>query len=214
VLYALLNSKFLSLVHYETRTSNNSINLFSNGKLLPYSELLMLSRQEIIIDAKILLPFWYTIPVISWIARFILAPAKKHKKQTTSRSHEKQQNTDYNTGTKSSRKQELKKAARSLEEKMVTPGSTLERDLSSYVHEWNRLISEDAQENLTEDINSLIRDYMRKTIRTLQSSHFTKDRVSNLAKTLVNSPALHNIRNKDALEMYIKLYIVKLIKNL
>lgn len=84
ILYALLHSNFLSLLYYEVVISKdsakNTLNLFGDGKLLPYSELLMLSRSEIITDAKILLPFWYTTPPISWVAGFILRPRKRKRK--------------------------------------------------------------------------------------------------------------------------------------
>ena len=83
ILYALLNSNFLSLIHYEARVNHDpisaKINLFANGTLLPYSELLVINRQELVSDAKILLPIWYTIPIISWIAALILKPSKKDK---------------------------------------------------------------------------------------------------------------------------------------
>ena len=218
VLYALLNANFLSLIHYESRISNDpsasKITLFSNGKLLPYSELLMISRQEIITDAKIMLPFWYTVPIISWIARFILKPSKTQKanyKNTTTVQLQEESEIDK---PKNSRRIEIRNAARSLEEQLIDPGSTLERELNSYEHEWNKLIGDKTRADLTEDINSLIRDYMRKIIRSLKGTTFTKERIDNLARTLVNSPALLKIHNKDALEMYIKLYIVKLCKNL
>jgi hypothetical protein len=220
VLYALLNANFLSLVHYESRISDDptasKIALFSNGKLLPYSELLMLSRQEIITDAKIMLPFWYTVPIISWIARFILKPSKTQRANLQKANSTNVQLQDENEANipKNSRRIEIRNAARSLEEQMVEPGSTLDRELTSYEHEWNKLIGDKTRADLTEDIDSLIRDYMRKVIRSLHGSTFTKERIDNLAKTLVDSPALLKIHNKDALEMYIKLYIVKLAKNL
>ena len=84
ILYALLNSNFLSLIHYEARVNHDAIitkiNLFANGTLVPYSELLMINRQSLVSDVKIMLPFWYTVPVISWIAALILKPSKKDKK--------------------------------------------------------------------------------------------------------------------------------------
>ena len=61
------------------------ISLFINGELLPYSEILLMDRTKLLSDAKILLPFWYSIPIFSWIARMILRPpkAKRGKKQKT-----------------------------------------------------------------------------------------------------------------------------------
>ncbi len=231
VLYALLNSNFLSLVHYEAGLSEENkdparINLFSNGKLIPYSEMLMLNRQEIVTDAKILLPWYYTVPVISWIAALILRPSKKDRKNQEAKSQEQKRKAAFevpaaddipanskpsNTGD---RKKDLVNAAKQIESQLVPAGSSLDREISAYINQWNRMLSKDTKANLTEDVNSLIRDYLRKVIRTMQGSSFTLERIQNLSETLAKTPALSKIKDQDELIMYIQLYMVKLVKNL
>ena len=76
------------------------------------------------------------------------------------------------------------------------------------------MLSKDAYTNLTEDVNSLIRDYLRHIMRTLSAGTFSKERVENLAKTLVNTPALKKIPDKKALSEYIVLYILRLLSNM
>ncbi|OJF76747.1 MAG: hypothetical protein BKP49_05325 [Treponema sp. CETP13] len=219
VLYSLLHSNFLSLVHFESQSSNQQntkiINLFSNGKLLPYSQLLMLSRQEMVTDTKIMLPFWYTIPVISWIAKLLFMGSSSKRKNKDNKIQKKNElNFSKSSRNKFSGKNDLRGGALNLEKDLVDPGSTLERELISYEHEWNRLLNKKANENLTEDVNAYIRDYLRRTLRTLQGSTFSKTRINAIAKTLITSPGLQNIPEKEALEMYIKLYIIKIIKNI
>ena len=224
ILYALLNSNFLSLVHYEARVNHDQIvtkiNLFANGTLVPYSELLLINRQELVSDAKIMLPIWYTIPIISWIAALILKPSKKEKKRKQKSEELKAkkvlEENEENTSSpkKADRKTELRKSAISLEEKLVPEGSTLERELAAYVHQWNRILNKKLAMDLTEDVNSLIRDYIRKVIKTLQGSTFTMERIQNLAETLAKTPSLSKIQDKEQLTMYIQLYIVKLVKNI
>lgn len=222
VLYSLLNSNFLSLVHYESRSAQDvsisRLNLYSDGKLQPYSDLLMLSRQEILTDAKILLPFWYTIPIISWIAAFLLKRPKKIKAPKNEKIIEKTELKDDDENevkTKdSSRKEEFKNAAIKIEQELVPENSTLEREISSYAHQWNRLIDKVASANLTEDVNSLIRDYLRRVLRTTKSSNFTMGRIDDLASTLCRTPNLQKIKDQQYLHVYIKLYILKLVKNL
>lgn len=224
VLYALLNSNFLSLVHYESRVNHDpistKINLFANGTILPYSELLMISRQELVSDAKIMLPIWYTIPIISWIAALILKPSKKDKQRKKKSEELKNsivQESEEETPSKSKKsnpKQELKNAAKNLEESLVPDGSTLDRELSAYNHQWNRMLNKKLAMDLTEDVNSLIRDYIRKIIRTLHGSTFTLERIQNLATTLAKTPSLSKIQDQEQLIMYIQLYIVKLVKNI
>ena len=74
-----------------------------------------------------------------------------------------------------------------------------------------RLINAQAKANLAEDVNSLIRDYLRKTARTLRAATFTAERIEDLAKTLSESPNLVKIQARDSLRLYIQLYMVKLV---
>jgi hypothetical protein len=169
-------------------------------------------------DSRILLPFWYTIPIISWIAALILKPSKKDKnrrkraEETKLPSYEKEEET---TSKPLDKKKELRNAAKALEEQIVPEGSTLERELSAYNHQWNRMLNKKHAMDLTEDVNSLIRDYIRKIVKTLHGSTFTMERVQNLAESLAKrTPALSKIPDQEQLIMYIQLYIVKLIKNI
>ncbi len=218
VLNALLTSNFLPLVHYETRSSqepvSEKINLFINGKLIPYSELLMLNRQELLTDAKILLPFWYTVPVLSWIIALLFKKPKKKTKPVNKlqakSSLDEEENSDKQ---KTSAKKELKNAAIEIEKKLVPAGSTLEEELKSNLQVWNKLLNKQSREHLTEDVNSLIRDYVRKIIRTIRSSSFTSDRIKELSQTLINTPSLLKIRDRKELDTYVQLYIIQLVKN-
>lgn len=220
ILYSLLNSNFLSLIHYETRNSqepvSEKINLFSNGKLIPYSDILVLSRQEIYNDAKIKLPFWYAIPLVSWLlSLFLKKPTpKKHKEEKKVKSPVEENTEDENKKKSSSGKSEIMNAIKQVEQQLIPEDSSLEQELSNYELQWNKQITKQSREQLTEDVNSLIRDYIRSTARTLKSSKFNIQRIENLANTLVKTPSLQNIREKHHLTKYVQLYILKLVKNM
>lgn len=216
ILYALLNSNFLSLIHYETRNAqepiSEKINLFANGKLLPYSEILMLSRQEILTDAKIMLPFWYTVPLLSWIlSLFLKKPGKSVKKQEQKNKNEKEE-TEKKKKHPSS-KTEIKNAIEKVEKELIPEGSTIDEELSNCLYQWNKQITKQTREQLTEDVNCLIRDYIRSTIRSLKSASFNIQRIKNLSDALVKSPSLQKIKETTHLNRYIQLYILKLVKN-
>lgn len=219
VLYALLTSNFLPLVHYETRSSqepvSEKINLFINGKLIPYSELLMLNRQELLTDAKILLPFWYTVPILSWLAALLFRKPKKksqQKNQSVEKApSEKDEDADQH---QTSKKKELKNAALEIEKKLVPDGSTLEQELKENLQVWNKMLNKQSREHLTEDVNSLIRDYMRKVLRTIRSSAFTAERIKELSQTLINTPSLQKIRDRKELDTYVQLFMIQLVKNI
>lgn len=229
ILYALLNSSFLPVIAIEDQTPGK-ISLFRNGNLVPYSELLMLSRQEIYIDTKIKLPFWYTVPVISWILSLFMRKSKSKKSENKSNDSAtlqyiqdekesenlkfQQKNSEEPYSQKGNLKKELRNMAAKLEKLYVPENSTLDRELKAYLREWNDRIGKENYENLTEDVNSLIRDYLRKVLRTLKSEAFTQERVESLANSLVNSGPMLKIKNHPALQRYVVLYLIKLVKNL
>ncbi len=226
VFYSLLNASFLPLVNNDT---HGKIVLFRDGVMVPYSELLMLRRGEIYNNARAKLPFWYTMPIISWILSAIHRKSKSQRKKDSEKSatasliseekaaaDERQDKLDAKDSLdpKMSRKKEIRRAATNVEAQIVPATSTIDRELESYMHEWNDRISKKAHDDLIEDINTLIRDYTRRTLRTIKSEAITRDRISTLAAALVDTPSLMKIKNHPALKRYVELYMVKLIKNI
>ena len=204
-LYGLLNASFILSIIADPRLNEiqaMEINrIFPAGKPAAYSEILMLNRHEILSDTKILLPFWYTIPIISSIIAFF-----KRKKKTPQPAQPEKKETTYKKP-----KQRLKDAAEKISAEFIPQGMTLDQALEKSLDEWNQTLGHPARENLTEDVNALIRDYLRGINRTLSFSSFTADRVRSLAKTLLESSSLLKIKERKALQNYAELYIVKLV---
>lgn len=229
ILYALLNASFLQVVSMEDQTPGH-IALYKDNERIPYSEILMVSRQEILADAKLKLPFWYSMPLISLILKLIFRkPKRKRIKKNRNESvtmiaqdelkeKEKEEfrkrDEDDSVDPLKSRRRELRKAAVDIESHFVPENSTLDRELKGYMHEWNDRIGKENYENLGEDVNSLIRDYFRKVLRTLKADTFNAERVSHLAEALVDTPSMMKIKNHPALKRYVELYIIKIVKNL
>ena len=220
VLWSLLNANFLTMLNYENDHSENanSFHIFSNGKLLPYSELLMLSNSSILSTAKIMLPFWHTIPILSWIMSMI--NSKKNEKKPRKKAIKEFSADDIpddtpkqSPGRYVNKKEAVIEAARNVADELVPSGSTIDRELDSYLKLWNKMITKEAHASLTEDVNSLIRDYTRKVMRTISASTFTVDRVRTLAETLVKTPNMQKIKENDALTMYVESYILRLLSN-
>lgn len=227
VLSALLQEKILYLVHEELDGTEAGIpeasRLFYKGALAPLSDLYLLSRKDLLTDVRMLLPFWHTIPIISGIIAFFKRmgqrkPKKKGRPSGTKNSREPDalQREEENEAASSKsaaneRKIALKKAAAAAQNRLVPSGYTLDSYLAEMEGRWNRIINPDAKENLTEDVNSLIRDYLRKTVRSLKAATFTTERIEELARTLSESPNLLKIQARDSLRLYIQLYMIKLV---
>lgn len=219
ILYSLLNATFLSVLNMEMTSAqqneNPHANIFYGDELLPYATLLMLSRRTILYDAKILLPFWYTIPFFSWIAKLFGKKKKVDKKPNNDAAEESEAQEESSSKSKSkSKKADLISAAAKLEQSLVPEGSTIERELNLYRKQWNIMITKEASLNLTNDVNSLIRDYTRKIVRSINSKSFTIDRIQNLAETFCKSPSMQQIHDQSSLYMYVQLYMVHLVKNM
>ena len=75
------------------------------------------------------------------------------------------------------------------------------------------MIGKTAHDNLTEDVNSLIRDYTRRVCNTLTAQSFTKERIENLADALVRTPNMQKIQDQKALTEYVQLYMIRLVSN-
>ncbi|MCR4742573.1 MAG: hypothetical protein K5866_06870 [Treponema sp.] len=218
ILHALLNANFMTFMAManDSDDSIQGLQIFENGKLLPYSKLLMLSYSKIYSDVKAKLPLIYTLPIISWI--YALFGNKKNKKQ---KAKNKIQNEVIEEELNKTEKPEkaknkgemLANRAIQIAKEMIPEGSTLDRELDYLVKQWNTMISKDAYVNLTEDVNALIRDYTRRVVRTLTETSFTRERIENLATTLVRTPNMQKIKNNKALYEYVVLYMLRLVSN-
>lgn len=226
-LVSLLDDKKLYLVYEELEKAENGIpentRLFYKGALVPLSELLLLQQKDLLTDVKVLLPFWYSLPFISPIIAFFKRQSRKKKKltKTTSAVQRPQAPNDSSVDTNNSpteikkqdRRAELREAAQKARSRLIPEGHTLDSYMEDLLDRWNRIINVDAKNNLTEDVNALIRDYLRRTIRSLKNAPFTADRISNLAETLVNTPNLQKLPAQESLKLYIQLYIIKLLSD-
>ena len=223
VLYALLTANFITLLSAEKNLDDSlsTLQLFADGKLLPYSHLLMLRSEDILAEAKMRLPFIYTIPIISWIIG--LFSSRKIEKQNQE-AKEKQlheeidpmsvlDNEEGEKKSKKSRHEALADKAKELSAEFIPEGSTIDRELNYLTKQWNRMISKEAYNNLTEDVNSLIRDYTRRVCNTLTAQSFTKERIENLADALVRTPNMQKIQDQKALTDYVQLYMIRLVSN-
>ena len=108
ILFSLLHASFLPVVAFEDNTPGH-ITLYRNGILIPYSELLLLSRQDLYANAKITLPFWYSLPIISWLISFFKQKSKAKKNDASETATEKMKSTSAPRKSRSSSRKRLTK---------------------------------------------------------------------------------------------------------
>lgn len=212
VLHAILTAPFMNILVSE---NNENSDLFNNGILPSYSELLMLYNEKIYSNAKSRLPFYYNIKIIYYIFKFCTFLASKLKSDTT---------TDYRGGsTGTVNNKEIKKEkepvmdmsakANEIAKELIPEGSDLNKELEALVPQWNQMLSKEIYNELVADVNNFIKDYVRRVIQTLSVMSFTKERAEDLAESIVNMPNMNKISDKKSLKKYVTLYIIKLVSN-
>lgn len=222
LLFVLISERIFSLVYNELRETPDAVpeldRFFSKGDLVPIDELLDLRRKHLVMDVRNLLPIWYTLPIISGLFAFLfrLTSRKRARKERLAsiaqRADPARAEKPETTGKYSDRRLEFAAAAAKVEQVLLPEGYKLDEYLSVLINRWNSMLNPQAKADLTEDVNSLVRDYLRGLLRSLRPSNLTAERVKGLAATLADTPSLLKIRNHTALEEYVRLYMVRLLK--
>ncbi len=86
---------------------------------------------------------------------------------------------------------------------------TLKEEADSLINQWNPLMEGKARDDLIEDVNSMIRDYLRGMRRGFSVKPPDKQRIRNIAEHLGENSAFDKIKKKDAFMRYIEVYIVQ-----
>ncbi len=213
---AILSTALAPLVYQEFRGESieDLDRCFGDNKVASYPVLLDLDRKRLLSDVRMLLPFWYTVPIISWIIALFKKRSKSRAAVRATKISPPRLDSSGGRGGQpvNSRAIEFSQAAREAEKRLLPKGMTLEESLVSLNSRWNTLLDPVSKANLTEDINSLVRDFLRSALRSMRPSSFTKERIETMAATLADRPNLLQIRNHTALEEYIKLYMIKVLK--
>jgi len=217
ILTGILEDPKLLLVYEEMEQNQNnihtSVKFYNKGLLLPYSVLLLISRKEILTDAKLILPFWYSLPIITPIIAFF-------KKLTRRRKAPKLLGSGGMTGEEGAlyekdRAREIRASAEILESTLVPSGYTLESYLEDLEGRWSRLIDQKARENLIEDVKSLIRDNLRQNLKLQRHYRMTREIIHQMAVNIITrTPTLATLSGRESLILYSELYLIKLLKNI
>ncbi|MEM5947770.1 hypothetical protein WKV44_04355 [Spirochaetia bacterium 38H-sp] len=207
-------------------------------KLKPLREILNLDREKILKDAKIMLPFWKVIPVVSSIIRFFkfLFTGKKRtkrgkatKKQSTAtlvlnnNKPEKKPPQITTPPVKASIQTQqstansaraFKTRIRELTREFVADNTELERTMEELEDIWNPLIDTVAKKNLTEDVENFAKDFLRKMRILNHRKPPTREQIHTMAKTLSENKAFERIKNKEAFRKYLELCMLKILNNI
>jgi hypothetical protein len=213
LLMTMLEDPKLLYVYEELERVQKSIpassRIFKGGKLIPINTLYGVRRKDLLADAKIMLPFWYSVPILTAIAAFFSRLNRKRKEKKQS---EEAVETGGETAAEDEESKDIQNIARDIAKRMVPQGQDLDDYLENLESRWSRLLNKQARQNLIEDVNSLVRDNLRHSIRIHKRKKISPEGLNELAADLlVRSPALQSLGAQDSLRLYMELYMVKLL---
>ena len=233
LLAALASGPLLYLARTETNVSSAAADeigkcLGPNNSLRPLAELLGLLRAKLLKDARSYLPFWQTMPVIRQIVKFFRMllegrPARRRgeagreegSEGRSARAEEASGEEETTSPSAIARERGLavyQRAVQALRSQYVPAGKTIDGTLAELAEKWNPLYAAEQKRHLVEDVNSLVRDYLRPIKRTFRMSPPTLQRIHALAEKLSESRNLEKIKKRDILMRYIELYMIKCLE--
>jgi hypothetical protein len=146
------------------------------------------------------------------------APATEtasEEKETSAPEKERASGAGSKVRPSAEQKEAMRKALNSLKESYLGKRGNIDEELRSLIEKWNPLVAEQSKKNLIEDVNSAIRDYLRKLKRSLYTTPPDEERIKKLSAKVAEYEGFERIRNKQAFRRYIELYMIKILgKNL
>jgi len=235
--FALLNFNLIFLIREQVQLSSIEIDFINglldkkNKTLTSLSELLHLERKDIYHIARLKLPMWKVIPglniIFSFINRILFGsgkPSEPNKKKKTvqetgfikekaeaSSSSAASADEDRAEATKRVQKAKYKEAIAALRDHYLEDRDDMKKRLSDLANLWNPLIDQTAKANLIEDVNSLVRDYLRKLKFVAKLHAPDAAKIESLSSELSKNEVLSRIRDKEHLREYIALYMLEVL---
>ncbi|MBN2444651.1 MAG: hypothetical protein JXJ04_25070 [Spirochaetales bacterium] len=209
--------------------------------LVPLTEIFGLNQKELLTEAKTHLPIWESIPLLRNIIHFLkkLFLGKKQieegdedptalplltydaytSHELTAPEHDVEPKGEKNQSDEIDElkqpppfNQEAYKTGLSeLKVNLVGKNTSIDEKLESLADKWNPLFDQTARKHLVQDVNSIIKDYLRSVKKTLKYQPPDLERIRTLAITLSDNRSFDKILKKDYFLWYIEVYILKLL---
>jgi hypothetical protein len=199
-----------------------------DNSLRPLAELMGLFRQILYSEARSYLPIWETMPVLSQIVALFRrlfsgthGAAREQSAGTPVRRSQPAPRQSWEDKAPAARSQAARTAAADrdlqaryrralqlLRDRFVPLGKSAEKTLDELAEKWNPLFAEGPKRELVEDVNALVRDFLRPVKRTFLVNPPDMARIHALAEQLSGSRSLEKIKKKEPLLRYIELYMI------
>jgi hypothetical protein len=216
----LMQDQKVYLVQAEMERSQAGLLQFTRlfddrGKLLPMSTLLMINRKELLNDVKLLLPFWYSIPIISAIIGFF--KRLKNRKTVPDEKDEEEfeeQRTKSRSGESANIDLVLKRAAAQYQSEKVPEGQTVDQYLGGLEKRWRKILDESTHRQLSRDVQTLIKKKLRRMMAIRSGKQVGIHTITEMADSIIfETPSLMDLDSTEAMKLYIGLYISRVLRS-
>lgn len=209
------------------------------GHLQPLPQILGYTRKQLLDDAKLRVPLWQRLSLFKGIFYFfqrLFRGLKQAIAQARSRRPERAKKTGAgvdaagateargaseqsavhgeSTTLRPASAQQLaayRKALQALKLELVGPQKTIPESLHELTEKWNPLYDPQARTDLVEDVNAMVRDFLRNLRRGFRASPPDAARIRSLAEKVSGNKAFDRIKRKDLFVRYIEIYMLKLL---
>jgi hypothetical protein len=210
-LMVFLNDKKLFLVQDETIAAvpeeirGSAVIYQTDGTMRPFPNLFNLNRKSLLIDVKINLPFWYSIPLFLAMGAFFTRKRKSKKKKNIPH----KETPDIRP---SGSAQRTKQAALDYQQQKLPPEKNLEQSLAELENEWRKVVSPEKKKQLVQDVRSQIRFRLKDILEVRKNMPITSASIDEMADGVIMvSPSFTELGNREKIHKYVTLYITSLL---
>jgi hypothetical protein len=204
-LIPILREPKLEFVLEELKMSGTSFQLepFFKGEPFPLRKILGFQKESILDSIRAELPLWHSMKFIVNIIRFIkhgmnseLIYAKKKNRMPAAKHNDSAvHNIDV------------------LAKSLIPKGQSIDGELDALAEKWNQILDKSARERLRKTVNDIISSNLAFVRKTLKHGSLTISVMEDIAGSLIASnDILAKIHDKKALQGYVTLYMLKLMK--
>jgi hypothetical protein len=232
LLAAMANGAILYVAGEETAVSTDAKSelkkCFAVENILrPFDELLGLSRAALLKDARMFLPWWMTFPLLGGVVRVLRMMFKGRRaaagpgpqlpadRAAAGETMKVAKTAAADAPPDAQNKENLlrfRRSVMSLIAHYVPAGRTIDGTLAELAEKWNPLYASEQKRNLVEDVNALVRDFLRPIRRSFLVRPPDLKRIHALAEQLSGSKSLVQIKKRDLLMRYIELYMIRCLQ--
>jgi hypothetical protein len=242
LLHALLNYSMLFLAREHAKLNVEQQRELGRcldevqGRIAPLEEVLGLPRKQLLEDARLRVPVWQRYPLFKKLVNWLrgLFQGSGSRAERRGRKEEERSAAAAAKGPAAGRrvppgeKEEAgttvaspvsarqlavyRNAVQNLKVQFVGRDKTVPERLGELAEKWNPLYDPKARTDLVEDVNAMIRDYLRSLRRGFRLKPPDASRLQALAAQVSQNQAFDRIKRKDLFLRYIEVYMIKVLE--